>query len=109
MKQTVNIYSFREAFIHCGRGEQFSYDALEMIFDYLEQYEDDTGEELELDPVAICCEWAEDTPEGIISAYDIDMEGVPEDNITQAVMDFLCDNTTVLNETSSGTLVYVQF
>jgi hypothetical protein len=29
------------------------------LFAYLESYEEDCGVEIELDPIAICCEWAE--------------------------------------------------
>ena len=58
MKQTVSKSDFRDAFQKCGRGEQFSYDALGVIFDYLEEMEEG-GTELELDPIAICCDFAE--------------------------------------------------
>ena len=59
MKKTINQYDFTEAFRTAGRGEQFSYDGLITLFDYLEQYEEETGEELELDVIALCCEWCE--------------------------------------------------
>ena len=59
MKQTINQYAFAEAFRIAGRGEQFSYNGLIALFDYLEQYEEETGEELELDVIALCCEWCE--------------------------------------------------
>ena len=42
-----------------GRGEQFSYVGLLALYDYLEQLGDDTGEEMELDVIALCCEYAE--------------------------------------------------
>ena len=106
MKQTINFTTFANAFQNSSRAEQFSYEALELIFDYIEEYERDTGEEVELDVIAICCDWAEDTPEAIAGYYDIDLNGVDEDDIPQAVMDFLCDNTTAY-ETTSGSIVYV--
>ena len=59
MKTTVSSHSFVEAFRACGRENQFTRAALFALFDYLESYEEDCGVELELDPVAICCEWAE--------------------------------------------------
>jgi hypothetical protein len=59
MKQTVTEYQFVESFRACGRESQFSRDALLALFEYLEEYENSTGMELELDPIAICCEWAE--------------------------------------------------
>lgn len=59
MKTTVTSHQFVEAFRACGRESQFSRAALFALFEYLEEYENSTGEELELDPIGICCEWAE--------------------------------------------------
>jgi len=58
MKQSVNIYDFERAFKRCER-DNFSYDGLKALFEYLEEYEDSTGEEVELDVIALCCEYAE--------------------------------------------------
>lgn len=59
MKTTVTSYQFVESFRACGRESQFSRAALFALFEYLEEYENSTGEEIELDPIAVCCEWAE--------------------------------------------------
>lgn len=59
MKATVTSHQFVEAFRACGRESQFSRAALFALFEYLEEYENSTGEEIELDPIGICCEWAE--------------------------------------------------
>ena len=59
MKQSINEYQFRDAFHKMGRGEQFSYAGLSALYDYLEQLGDDIGEEIELDVIALCCEYAE--------------------------------------------------
>ena len=59
MKTTVTSYQFIEAFRACGRETQFSRAALFALFDYLENWEDDTGEGIELDPIALCCDWTE--------------------------------------------------
>jgi hypothetical protein len=59
MKTIVTEFQFVEAFRHAGRETQFSVNARRALFAHLEDYEDSTGEELTLDPVAICCEWAE--------------------------------------------------
>ena len=55
MKTTVSRYDFERAFVDAGRKDQFSYEGLSVLFDYLEDYEDSTGEELELDVIAFCC------------------------------------------------------
>ncbi len=43
MKTTVSIYDFRQAFHDMGRGEQFSYDGLRVLFEALEEWEDGGG------------------------------------------------------------------
>ena len=58
MKQTVNMYDFERAFKNFDR-DNFSYEGLKALFEYLEEYEDSTGEELELDVIGLCCEYAE--------------------------------------------------
>ena len=58
MKQTVNEYQFERAFNEC-RPNDFSYKGLKALFDYLEEYEEETGQELELDVIAICCDFTE--------------------------------------------------
>lgn len=58
MKTTVSLYEFREAFRKI-RPNNFSYEGLEALFDFLEQLEEDTGQEMELDVIAICCDFSE--------------------------------------------------
>ena len=109
MKQTVDFQTFRDTFRAYDRGDQFSREGLEMLFDHLEEMERDNGVEAELDVVALCCDYTEDTPESIAQDYRIDLDGVDEDDIAQAVMDYLCDNTTVIGQTDSGAIVYAVF
>ena len=59
MKQTINFYDFSNAFHKAGRGNQFTYDGLKALFEYLEEYEEATGDEIELDVIALCCEFTE--------------------------------------------------
>jgi hypothetical protein len=53
------MYQFERAFKNMDRCEQFSYDGLKALYEYLVEYEEDTGEEIELDVIALCCEYAE--------------------------------------------------
>jgi hypothetical protein len=59
MKTTVDLHDFRRAFTDMGRENNFSWEALSVLFDYLISFEDDTGEELELDVIALCCDYTE--------------------------------------------------
>ena len=58
MKQTINEYQFKDAF-QSSRPNNFSYEGLTALYDYLEQYEEDTGQEIELDVIGLCCEFTE--------------------------------------------------
>jgi hypothetical protein len=59
MIEYVNLYRFEQAFREHGRQDSFSYDGLKALFEYLEQWEDDTCEQIELDVVAICGDFTE--------------------------------------------------
>lgn len=59
MKQTVNLNDFRNEFRGTQYENYFSWDGLEVLFDYFEDLEDDTGSEIELDIVAIACDFVE--------------------------------------------------
>lgn len=59
MKQTVNFSMFCDAFNNMGRGDNFSYEGLKALFNYLEEMEENTGEEIELDVIALCCKYTE--------------------------------------------------
>jgi hypothetical protein len=107
MYQTVNTASnFRDEFRACGRADQFSYEALGILFDYLEAYEMDTGEEIELDVVSICCDYSEDTPENIAQSYDIDIGGMDEGQVLDEVIATLEENSAFVGKTDAGALIY---
>ena len=58
MKDTISIYTFRRWF-EDHRPNNFSYTGLASLFEYLEEYEESTGEQIEFDPIALCCEYSE--------------------------------------------------
>ena len=109
MKTTVSKHEFRQAFSDAGRSKQFSHEALDVLFEYFEQFENDTGEEIELDVVAICCGYAEETVDEIINSYRIDLDDCDDDDEKMdAVRSFLEKETVLVGETSDG-FVYSQF
>ena len=59
MKKTVYFNNFCDAFEDYGRKENFSYDGLRKLFDFFEDFEESIGEEIELDVIAICCDFTE--------------------------------------------------
>ena len=59
MIRTINQYDFIDAFKKMGRENNFSYDGLVALHEYLEMLEDDLGQPIELDVIALCCEYTE--------------------------------------------------
>jgi hypothetical protein len=109
MKQTINFSDFVDAFRAYDRYDQFGYQALMVIFEYLEEMEESTGQELELDVVAICCDYTTDNWMDIASNYSIEIdENENEDEQKQQVIDYLNENTVVLGETDCE-IVYQVF
>ena len=58
MKQTVYLEDFRKAFKDT-RPNNFSNEGLIALYDYFQNLEDDIGEELDLDIIAVCCDYCE--------------------------------------------------
>lgn len=106
MKTTLSVYDFRDAFVRAGRKDQFSYEALGLIYDYLEEIDSD----YDLDVIGLCCELSEDTPQSIAEYYSIDLtDCLYEEEILETVRNYLHDETTVIGTTDAGAIVYVQF
>jgi type I site-specific restriction endonuclease len=107
--QTLTKSDFVQAFKQSSRKDQFSHEALEAIFEYLEDYSNETGENVELDIVAICCEWAEMSWNEIATSYDVDLSQCTDnDERIGEVEDYLSKNTQYL-EIGEGSFVFVQF
>ena len=102
--------SFIDAFKQSSRKDQFSYDALGAIYEYLEDYSQDLGENVELDIVAICCDWNEEGWEGIAKDHNIDLEGCEDDqDKIEAVHDHLNYHTQCILLPDGESFVFVQF
>lgn len=56
MKTTVDFYQFRNNEI---LNDNFTSSGIVALWDYLEEYEDSTGEEMEFDPVALRLEFTD--------------------------------------------------
>lgn len=108
MKQTLNQESFVQAFEDMFRDKQFSRRALISLYEYFDQYEHDTGEQIELDVIAICCEYSEETAAEIAGQYSIDTEGLDETDVVNAVRTYLHENTLIVSE-DEDVFVYQQF
>ena len=79
MKTTVSLFDFQDAFSDMNRESNFSYEGKKALFEYLENYEEETGEEIELDVIALCCEFTEYKDfEHYQDAYSNDIETLEE-------------------------------
>ena len=84
---------------------------MKLLFDYLDNLSEDTGETIELDPVALCCDYYELSIQELIDNYNIDLSEVDEDDpesIIGVVREYLEDNTSVCGEVDDG-FVYAAF
>jgi hypothetical protein len=107
MIQTINVSDFRDAFRSMGRQDQFSYEALSALFDYMEEIAPD----FDLDVIALCCDYSEDTVEDIAANYGLEFSSIEDgdtDGEREHVRAYLEENTTIVAETASGFL-YAQF
>jgi hypothetical protein len=109
MHQNINLHQFREAFRTMGRATQFSYDGLEILFDHFEEMEDSLGHSIELDVIAICCDYSEETPEAIAGSYSIEIDGLEEDDIADQVREYLIQSGAYIGTTDLGLIVYHDF
>lgn len=108
MKTTVNFSEFRDSFQQI-RPDNFSYEGLRHLFSWFEQYEEDTGEEVELDVIAICCDFSEDYFQNIADQYGLDLSEYESDEEKQeAVADYLSDQGVYVGE-SGECIVYRNF
>ena len=71
MKKTVNEYDFINEFENMNRQDNFSRAGLCTLFEMMEEYEESCDEELELDVIAICCQFSEYTIEELLNDYAI--------------------------------------
>ena len=110
MIKQITFSAFCDAFRDMGRNDNFSYDGKRALFDFLEDMADSTGEEYELDVIALCCEFAESDVEELIAYYSIDVsEAEDDDEKAEIVEEYLQNNTMVAGKLDNGSFVYAQF
>ena len=109
MYQRVTLSDFINAFYRMGREQQFSRQALTALFEHLEQYEEDTGNQVKLDVVALCCDYEENDVDTIVAGYDLDAPRFQDDDARRDMVErFLNDHTTIVWK-DRDTFLYKQF
>ena len=95
--QTVNKSQFIDNLL-ADDYASWTYEDAEALFDYYEQFSDDMGEDVELDRVALRCEWTRaDSIDEVIEDYD-DINSLED----------LQDRTQVI-EHLGGVLLFIAF
>ena len=112
MHITINTASqFRDEFNRAGRGSQFSYEGLGLLFDYLEEIDP----QYDLDVIALCCDYSEATPADIARGYSIDLNDLDpegddyEEQCTAIVIEHVTAEGVFVGSTASGSIVYANF
>lgn len=79
--QTIdNASQMRDAFYRMDRGNQFSYEAIEFLYDFYGEM----GEDVELDVIGICCDWTEcDSEEELAGCLNVSLD---DDVIREEIM-----------------------
>ena len=95
MKEDISFCTFTDRFRDMDRKDNFTYNGLKALYDYLIDYEEDTDTEINLDVIALCCEYSEyknineflkDYSNTVIKTERKDYE---EDDLEQYEEDFL--------------------
>ena len=71
MYTKINEFAFMEAFKDMNRMDNFSPEALRKLFAFFEELGDATGEPMELDVIAICCDFSEEPLADVLENYDL--------------------------------------
>jgi hypothetical protein len=110
MKMTIGFSQFCGAFNDTYKNS-FSYNGKRALYDYLEEYEESTGEQVELDTVALCCDYSEhESAHACALEYTVDKTlGVSQDDTAEdtekIAREWLEDRTTVIDVTGGGVII----
>ena len=106
MKITITESMFKESFANHAREHNFSDAALSALFEHLKEMEESSEVELELNPVALCCELSESksayeclrdymTPNQIADQF-VEAMAEGDDELEAACLEYLNENTFVI-------------
>ena len=105
MYMHITETNFKDAF-NKMRPNQFSYEALTALFEHLEDLEEDTGQQIELDVIAICCDYTEMSLKEISECYSPEFG---EFATLEEAEEALRDETTVIPVANNETLIIQEF
>ena len=106
--KTFNEDDFINEFKAYNREDNFSLEGSRILFESLEQTAIDCGRSIEIDVIALCCEYIEDSIVNVINSYDIDVTDCDSnDEKTETVEDFLQYNTVFCGSYEDDGVTYI--
>lgn len=98
-KSNIGFCEFCDSFGQGSYQKNFSYEGKQALYDYLTNSEEELGEEIELDTVALCCDFVEyacalDYAQSF-SEFEFNEEDSEEEKEKKA-LEFLQDSTQVI-------------
>ena len=108
--KTFNEYDFINEFKAYNRMDNFSYKGLHILFNALDEMVQDCEMVIEMDVIALCCEYNEDDLYSIVSNYDLDVTDLASDDlVAEFVEEYLQDNTYTCGqyEDEDGVIYFV--
>lgn len=108
MKKYAYFEDFIEEFKNQGRLDDFGIEGLRFLFNYIVDYELDTGIYIEMDAVSLCRDYTFCTYQDILSDYDTGINytiGQEVNNdIKRKIIEYLDQNTCVVGTTDEEVL-----
>ena len=101
MIQQINFNEFCNRFIQMDKNDNFTYKGKEVLFNYLENLEEETGQNIELDIIALCCEYTEyanieEYLKDYNNQHDKKAEKETEEEFNKRIEEEINDKTTLI-------------
>lgn len=100
---SVNESLFVDMFRKYNRIDNFTYQGLQELFEYLENLSDDLGEPIELDVIGLCCEYYEGNAQDLVNDYKSELKEMLDDDYYNGDLDMIAgewlqDNGLLISE-----------
>ena len=91
----VSKSEFRDEFSKMNRKDNFSYEGLNALYDWLDEYYEEADKPYDLDVIEICCDFTEyDSLEEFNKDYNREYENI--DDIVDDTVVIMVDNTSFI-------------
>ena len=106
MIDTVTETEFVDRFVEINRENNFTYWGRVALFEYFEQLEEDIGEQIEFDPIAICCEFTQyESLDELNECYGKEFEDLEEVRDYTQVIEVTALDTKTMEYVDGGFIV----